>query len=135
MIRKFRGKCPDGGWIVGSLVKFDENTCFIMPEYRGASTLSYAQIFNHTAQYVDLGTVGQSLGVNDQNGREIFDGDIYRYKYWSNAKDYFYRFSYVHWEKCETPYEGTYYGYDIDVNEIEVVGNIYDNQELLEEIE
>jgi len=134
MIQKFRGKCPDGGWIIGSLVKFDENTCFIMPEFRGASTLSYAQIFNHTAQYVDIETLGQSTGLSDKNNIEVFSGDIIRCTsgcphqvIW--LKEYGGKFlggmpAWYLSGLCE--------GYAW-TGEEEVIGNIYDNSELLEE--
>lgn len=150
MIPRFRGKCHDGGWIVGSLVKFDENTCFIMPEFGGASTLSYAQIFNHTAQFVDMETVGQSTGLKNRNGVELFEGDIVHVldSKQINQRDENGAFVDAFFEEIEETdlvvlEKGCFRlktaGFDIGVccsfDECKVLGNIYDNPELLEELE
>lgn len=138
MITKFRGRCPDGGWIYGSCVKFDENTCFIMPEFRGASTLSYAQIFNHIAQYVDIETITQSTGFRDKNGKEIFVGDIMEYTQKSINYSGVFHHNYV---EVFQQQNGAYrirgkhiYGTDAFCNRkyLKVVGNIFEDAELLE---
>lgn len=136
MIPKFRGRCPDGGWIHGSCVKFDDNTCFIMPEFGGASTLSYAQLFNHTAQYVDIETVGLSTGLKDKNGIEIFEGDIVL----ENGMQRTVSFGEQEYEE-DFGNLAYYIGFNVYTKwgyatlspvEYEVLGNIYENPELLE---
>lgn len=80
MISRFRGKRLDNDrWIYGSLVKFDDSNAFIMPEYKGASTASYAEIFRDTAIAVDIDTVDQSTGLLDKNEKEIFERDICKF--------------------------------------------------------
>lgn len=80
---------------------------------------------------VDPDTVGQCIGLTDKNGAKIFEGDIVNYN------------GTVHKVVFETRGENAYFG--IEINNIEtwgfclevpaklmnVIGNIYDNPELL----
>lgn len=87
----------------------------------------------------------QYTGLKDKNGKKIFEGDIIDIHQTVNGYNQFvieydkYKFSarYYNQDKKQT---GSWYGYDLDelfeINEsekeIEVIGNIYENKELLE---
>ena len=79
-------------------------------------------------------TVGQYTGLKDKNGKKIFEGDILEdcvgdkfYVYW-NEDDCQYCKSSI---GDGTPIETSFDWFDAD--NTEVIGNIYDNPELLEE--
>lgn len=149
----FRGKRTDNGeWVyygtptkdsrgetvmVESVFECDEYNC------RGANCL-----------YVDENTVGQYTGLTDKNGKKIFEGDIVRTQpfsdkpYSSKAKYkqhigvVEYRVQHFKSSLYEQDYEGKWivkisdYGKFTCCNwneffKCEVVGNIYDNPELL----
>lgn len=86
----------------------------------------------------------QYTGLNDKNGVEIFESDIVRscvlinghlYEYVGQVK--FVAFSWNVVDKKQTYYPFYNYidGYPDEIWEIEVIGNIYQNPELLESVE
>lgn len=120
---KFRGKDKETGqWKHGSLFVSDKGVCCISP----AENM-------HTGSVVAPETVGQYIGIKDSNDKEIYEGDIVR----------------------ETaPFEGEYITeydeenacfkfYSLRANDyitaidfmaaFEVIGNAFDNHELLKE--
>lgn len=84
---------------------------------------------------VDTDTVGQYTGLTDKNGTKIFEGDIVDFSKRSDNDGYgvvVYDTDETEFEVvCDSFYDGLgryYYSKDI-----EVIGNIYDNPELLKE--
>lgn len=98
---------------------------------------------NGTTRYnVKEETIGQYTGLTDKNGTEIYEGDILKTKY----KDkYIVKFGVVDIE-CEPPYFSNkvcgFYLERVTLNKnfdhfdmaefMEIIGNIYENPELLE---
>jgi uncharacterized phage protein (TIGR01671 family) len=125
----FRGKRKDGGfWLVGDLRQWSKTRKGIF---------DYAL---KTTSEVDSETVGQFTGLTDKNGKKIFEGDIVRYtKRCLGGEDvpvvnvvefaeggfgvnnYFIN----HW--LWNSIDG-----NTQLSDIEVIGNIHDNPELLE---
>lgn len=81
--------------------------------------------------HIDADTVGQYTGMLDKNGTKIFEGDIIDFLYRSDDDDY----GIVQYDETEFGFVynsiferlGRYYR----PKDIEVIGNIYDNPELL----
>ena len=127
---KFRGKrINNGEWVYGYLIGNDVIVGDIV-EFSD-------EYFNTEFWYkVDPKTVGQYTGLKDRNGQEIYEGDIlrdqesydeiYYYKViWHEANACFY------FKDCFGDYE-CFQGEDLYLNQIEVIGNIYENPELPE---
>lgn len=125
---KFRGKRIDNGeWIYGYYVKgFGYNVNDI--ENR---------IFTLDGMYiheVEEETVGQYTGLKDKNGKEIYEGDIYH----QGDRNILYVVEYT--QDCsfmgrQVRTKGSRTGLAYWQDRIEVIGNIYENPELLEKIE
>lgn len=120
------------GFVYGSLVVIND-THYICIGVAGVSINSL--INNATVTLVEVipETVGQFTGSKDKKRNKIFEGDIIE-RFWLGKK-YIYRIDY---DKYIASFIGKdIYGlnfttFDYDACEFEVIGNIYDNPELLE---
>lgn len=80
-------------------------------------------------------TILQYTGLKDKNGKEIYEGDIMRGKYGKNGivKNYEIRWLIGHFAAVDrNNITGDEHYYPIGLLEGEVIGNIYENPELLE---
>lgn len=86
----------------------------------------------NTAYPIDEGTICQCTGLRDKNGKMIWENDIVRYCDCTVEKYV------IAWEPDKVCFEYQQYGCSImDFDElsgieVEVIGNVFDNPELLE---
>ena len=151
----FRAKCS-GVWRYGSYVHFDKkpiHDCY-NAKYRDFIVVNGVYCENHYPT-TELSTIGQYTGLKDKNGKKIFDGDILKFI----APDGTIRYFVVEWaseDRILRPlsdfvpdgnpvrFSGwcfNWRGYRLyptvidgvpDNEVMEIVGNIYDNPELIE---
>lgn len=132
---KFRGKdIFTGEWRYGDLVQFEEDgvkqTTIFMSELKG---LTYS---------VRPSTIGQFIGLHDKNGNEIYEGDFIR-SFDSQGEPIIHAIEYDNNDAKFIVVLAGYTKYDFGcggitqkwINEFgkEVIGNIYDNPELLKQ--
>jgi uncharacterized phage protein (TIGR01671 family) len=147
----FRGKRVDNGeWVEGNYIhrtKYygdSDDAHFILTG--GEFDCDFYDAFK-----VDPSTVGQYTGLTDKNGKKIFEGDILREPPRDNWEkrnyvgfEVFYHDndacdSHVGWQMNRLHFYGALCGADIYprsfrpiwTNRMEVIGNIYDNPELI----
>lgn len=133
----FRGKDSiTKSWVYGALVQQQDD-----PLKEKAFIISYSNYqfgdFSEAVMHeVDPETVGQCTGFGDKNGNKIFEGDIVSI---CNSKTFFFI---VYWNHAVKSFilKSTVNGVNgIDCNildstqDIEVIGNIYDNPELIKD--
>lgn len=121
----FRGKDATGvlnySWVVGVLDNTDKHS----------PKISYLDRFgNKIIAAVAPETIGQFTGIYDKNGKRIFEGDMVSYKGDEHAAIIYdeetARFC-VGFDTWSTDFDHLY------GKELEVIGNVHDNPELLEE--
>ena len=123
----FRGKRLDNGaWETGSLV-IVRMDCHDAQYYIADKMTGY-----HTP--VDPSTVGQYTGLKDKNGKRIFEGDIAKVLQGKDKDIAYVGFengAFMLYPKTGNIYERTLWSYWYNDWDVEVVGNITDNPELL----
>lgn len=103
-------------------------------------TLLRYPIYISDLPIINDGVVGEYTGLKDQNGKKIFEGDIvrYRHEFWQCPMQSVVEYcadkrNYPSFDLKDNDYEtnALQLAYERDI-EIEVVGNIHDNPEMLE---
>lgn len=139
----FRGKRLDNGeWVEGAFLNDRDGAFYICP---AASDISYGDGGNRRRigcwYKVDPSTVCQYIGLKDKNGNRIFDGDIVAQNWYDYDELRVDSFGNV--EFCE--YDCSFSVMDVNKDgfmplgrcgsyhwEVEVIGNVHDNPELLD---
>lgn len=135
----FRGKdVHTKEWRYGGLIDMSgDGTYFLIVEsYPSASTIPLYMLMKEHAHFVVPETIGQYTGLKDKNGVKIFEGDIadHVYQAWPsrcvNRGVIFYDeecVRFAHKLRSMNPELGR-----ITTEAWEVIGNVYDNPELLD---
>ncbi len=133
----FRGKrVGNGEWVEGYYVCLNVDRHFIYTGYAETDCGTYYP----DCHEVIPETVGQCTGLKDKNGKLIFEGDIAKFKRFGNSRIGKILFNHktagfeFWWNVAVGAYgEKATHNANLSVcDEIEVIGNIHDNPELLE---
>lgn len=128
---KFRGKASRKDkdiWLYGDLIKIGDSYHIIGKDDMREDGHHITQD-SDVPTWVNEETIGQFTGLFDKNNKEIYEGDI--------VKDSEGRISYVKWLAQRCGFVLVYNRFDIiltgygKIDYIEVIGNIYDNSELM----
>lgn len=130
----------DGEWVQGYLFDdgFENGRVFIggivIEKYNGTACDDW-NVTGINFCEIDQNTICQCTGLKDKNGKLIWENDIVRTIY--NGIEHIYQ---VIWDKSELDFKATNgkeiyesnFEYLPCCDEIEILGNIFDNPELLE---
>ena len=137
----FRGKRLQGGdWVEGYFFKSDINK---RARESGKATLIFTPDCDtfitvpecHNSFMVVSDTVGQYTGLTDKNGKRIFEGDVAKVLQGKDKDIAYVGFengAFMLYPKTGNIYERTLWSYWYNDWDVEVIGNITDNPELLE---
>lgn len=127
----FRGKRTiNGDWVYGDFVRGNErkslrDSIFVYD--------SETQSFNDYE--INPSTLGQYTGLTDKNGKRIFEGDIAKVLQGKDKDIAYVGFengAFMLYPKTGNIYERTLWSYWYNDWDVEVIGNITDNPDLLE---
>ena len=136
---KFRAKVSEEMKELYQLITYPD-TDFVYGDLHLKRNHPHIHVDSHSKYWIDIDTIGQFTGLYDKNGKEIYEGDILMYcgemkiivvfnhgafGYYSRSDD-FITFSqnvnFSFWKNDED-------------DKFEIIGNIYDNPELIKESE
>jgi hypothetical protein len=126
-VRMGDGQKLPGHWVYGGVLQ-GIGSHSIIYGYENADNQS--GVFDKRCVHTD--TLGQFTGLTDKNGKKIFEGDILKR---TNGNKYVWYVDYKNCAFCANQSNCNYsceLGELLDQIELEVIGNIHDNPELLE---
>ena len=131
----FRGKRVDNGkWVYGYYWHVEEH---YDSSIKAAKIHFIKSIKNGIDYRIDENTLGQYIGLKDKKGKEIFEGDIVlEYDFWDKPTEYVHK---VEWDDESCGFEPLsdsknncgHCGGGLNPNDCKIVGNIYDNPEMI----
>lgn len=129
---KFRGKTgtTEGKkWVYGYLYKIKS---FFSEDYQYFIKNEHLQETS-----VDEDTIGQYTELKDRNMKEIYEGDIVKFRFKEDREEFPDLIGYIEYQSTFAAFRimSNQGSFKIDITEIkfiEKIGNIYDNPELLE---
>lgn len=127
-------RLDNGEWVQGALVYDDRDRL-----YRIITEISYSTgtcLTTDNAPRVNSSTICQCTGLKDKNGKLIWENDVIKVC-WQDNETQCEEITQVAWDEFGYyPWLDEYHcdGCDLfnEVRDIEVIGNIFDNPELLE---
>lgn len=129
----FRGKRKDNGeWVEGSAINTQYDIRGDKHTYIGIFVTSERYSLMKTIEWYEVypETVGQYTGLTDKNGTKIFEGDIVRLPYPEHIETFV-----CFWDDGNIEFglknEKEDFGLAYASRDIEIIGNIHDNPELL----
>ena len=138
----FRGKRVDKkGWEYGGYHRFETRQPCAINDFLRPEDIKHMMIKNSFADWnmpremeaveVIADTVGQYTGLNDKDGTMIFEGDILST---TNSNCTFWYVDYkdgsFRANQCNASYDCSFYDF-MKYNKVKVIGNIYDDSELI----
>ena len=131
----FRGRLTNKSrWVYGCLIN---NIYGAVPAIMTEQSVDDAFNLDFEYDHVEEKTVGQFTGLTDKNGRKIFEGDVVRDEYNGGIARIAFLQQGCGWYLVfkntdrRMGHRSRNSAYDNDL-ELEVIGNIHDNPELLE---
>lgn len=131
---RFRAKeVSSNNWVFGDLIQYENGDAAIFNKKMTKYGYEATQICMRTK--VESETIGQFTGKHDKNRKEIYSGDLLRdqdgviYEIWYSEETAAFMSEIVHPANDMVDILG---GYDTE-RCFEVIGNIFDNKELLED--
>lgn len=127
----FKAKRIDNGeWVEGSLIDSGNHSqVCIYPHFNGASTMSVRSLVYNRMVAVDADTICQYTGLTDKHGNKIWENDIISYpKIHAKGNVAFMEDTFVLFDD----WDGKQYINGM-WNKFKVIGNIFDNADLVKE--
>ena len=126
---KFRGKAYCGmGWVYGDMRQRSGHNPSIFTKYNKNGKAAYRKVA------VLKDTVGQFTGLHDKDGREIYEGDILRWRDKDYVVTFFNGMFYGSIEECNRGVLGglpLWHLTEFEESPAALTGNIHDNPEML----
>ena len=147
---KFRGKNKDIGWLFGQLAYGLNGETYIIEEVEldNSYGLEETMLFAIMWYRIDKETIGQYTGLHDENGKEIYEGDIIEFSYdvftgnfdtkvgrgtieFIDGAFYIKPFEIEGKKIKDTDTEEWFLLYTVNTDTLTVLGNVHENLELL----